>query len=128
MKAQTILMVMIVGTASVACSKPDRLDTSEITTTSSNLTPMDQGSSKQDRTITAAVRQTVMKNTTLSIDAQNVAIITRDGVVTLQGGVKSEQERATIEFAATNTPGAVRVDDKLTIEGPSTVTPLPGVY
>ena len=113
-KSAFFALILAFGVA--ACSKADAPDTSEVTVTSSKLTPFDQSNSKQDVRISADVRQALMKDGTLSVDAKNIKIITRDGVVTLRGAVKTEAERANIDFAATNTPGAIRVDDQLTLE------------
>src|SRR5262245_41669991 len=49
------------------------------------LTPMDQGGSEADRTITQDIRKAVVANDHFSTDAKNVKIITVDGVVTLRG-------------------------------------------
>lgn len=79
------------------------------------LTPMDQGGSESDRTITQRIRQGVMKDDTLSMSAKNVKIITVDGVVTLRGPVKSEQEKAAIAAMAQKTDNVKRVDNQLEI-------------
>ncbi|MGZ8915329.1 MAG: BON domain-containing protein [Methylobacter sp.] len=51
------------------------------------LTPEDQNETEGDINITAAIRQAVVKNESLSVNAQNIKIITRNGVVTLRGPV-----------------------------------------
>ena len=79
-------------------------------------TPMDQGGSDSDRTITAEIRKSVVSNDGLSTNAHNVKIITVDGVVTLRGPVKSNDEKAAIASAAQKTPGVKRVDNQLEIE------------
>lgn len=80
------------------------------------LTPLDQGESESDRTITQQIRKAVVDHDQLSTNAQNVKIITRDGVVTLRGPVKSQEERATIASVAQKTGGVKRVDNQLEIE------------
>ena len=80
-----------------------------------SLTPMDQGNSETDRKITQEIRQAVMKDGSLSFSAKNVKIITINGKVTLRGPVKSAEERAAIESAATKVAGAGRVDSQLEI-------------
>jgi hyperosmotically inducible periplasmic protein len=79
----------------------------------SALTPGDQGGSEADRTITQKIRQTVVKDGALSMNAKNVKIITVDGVVTLRGPVKSDQEKATIAAYAQGVDGVKRVDNQL---------------
>ena len=46
------------------------------------LTPEDQKETESDIKITADIRQAIIKNKSLSVNAQNVKIITRNGVVT----------------------------------------------
>jgi hyperosmotically inducible protein len=79
-------------------------------------TPMDQGESEADRAITQQVRQSVVKNDTLSTNAHNVKIITQKGVVTLRGPVNSAAEKATIVAAARSASGVTRVDDQLEVK------------
>lgn len=80
------------------------------------LDPLDQGGSESDRTITQQIRKAVVDDDRLSINAQNVKIITRDGVVTLRGPVKNPEEKATIVATAKKTTGVKRVDDQLEVE------------
>jgi hyperosmotically inducible periplasmic protein len=80
-----------------------------------SLTPMDQGESEADRKITQQIRQAVMKDGSLSFSSKNVKIITINGKVTLRGPVKTAEERAAIERAATQVAGAGRIDNQLEI-------------
>jgi osmotically-inducible protein OsmY len=80
------------------------------------LTPMDQGESEADRTITQQIRKSVVDNDSLSTNAKNVKIITQNGVVTLRGPVKSPEEKAAIANAAQKAAGVKRVDNQLEIE------------
>ena len=80
------------------------------------LTPMDQGGSEGDRTITQQIRKALVADKALSTNAHNVKIITVDSVVTLRGPVKSPAERATIAEVARKTGGVKRVDDQLEVE------------
>ena len=82
---------------------------------SSALTPMDQGTSQADRTMTMQIRQAVMHDKTLSFTAKNVKIITINGKVTLRGAVKTEAERTAIEKAASNIAGGAQVDSQLEV-------------
>lgn len=80
------------------------------------LTPMDQGESEADRTITQNIRKAVVDHDTLSTNAKNVKIITQNGVVTLRGPVKSPEEKAAIASVAQKTGGVKRVDNQIEIE------------
>ena len=77
------------------------------------LTPEDQQENESDLKITASIRQTVVKNESLSVDAQNAKIITRNGVVTLRGPVASGAESNKLQEIAKQTPGVVKVDNQL---------------
>ena len=80
------------------------------------LTPLDQGESEADRTITQHIRKEVVSSDRLSTNAKNVKIITQNGVVTLRGPVKSPEEKATIASVAQKTGGVKRVDNQLEVE------------
>jgi hyperosmotically inducible periplasmic protein len=80
------------------------------------LTPMDQGGSEGDRTITQNIRKQVTDHDELSTNAKNVKIITVDGVVTLRGPVKNENEKTTIAGIARKAPGVKRVEDQTEVE------------
>jgi len=82
------------------------------------LTPEDQKETESDIKITAAIRQAVVKNKSLSVNAQNVKIITRNGVVTLRGPVESKKESKKIKKIAKHTPGVLKVDNQLEIKKP----------
>jgi osmotically-inducible protein OsmY len=82
------------------------------------LTPEDQKETKKDIRITAHIRKTVVKDKSLSIDAQNAKIITRSGVVTLRGPVASEAESKRLHKIAKKTRGVVKVDNQLEIKAP----------
>jgi osmotically-inducible protein OsmY len=79
-------------------------------------TPMDQGGSEGDRTITAEIRKQIVDSDALSMNAKNVKIITQDGVVTLRGPVKTAQEKTTVASIARKATGVKRVDDQLEVE------------
>ena len=73
---------------------------------------------KGDIKITAAIRQTMVKNERLSVNAQNIKIIARNGVVTLRGSVESEAENMKLEDIAKQTLGVMYVNNQLEIKAP----------
>lgn len=81
----------------------------------STVTPLDQGMSEKDVAITQAVRKAVVAHKGLSINAQNVKIIAKDGVVTLRGPVESESERSVIISMAEQVQEVHTVINKLEI-------------
>jgi osmotically-inducible protein OsmY len=79
------------------------------------VTAEQQGESKQDRELTQKIRQAVVKNKDLSMNAHNVKIITIDGVVTLKGPVASEQEKKDVEELAAQVAGEGNIKSDITI-------------
>lgn len=79
------------------------------------LTSGDQSNSQADLKITQEIRQAVMADDALSLNAQNVKIITANGVVTLRGPVRSSAEKATVGAKAEQVAGVTRVDNQIEI-------------
>jgi len=79
----------------------------------SALTPGDQGENETDLSISRQIRQAVVTDTALSSTAKNIKIITRAGVVTLRGPVKSDKEKTDIAALAQRIDGVQRVDNQL---------------
>ena len=79
------------------------------------VTAEDQSNSEADLQITQSIRKAVTADDSLSVNAQNVKIITNGGVVTLRGPVKSEQERASIAAKAQQVSGVTRVNNQLEV-------------
>lgn len=77
-------------------------------------TPFDQNENESDIKITADIRSRVVE-TEMSVDAQNVKIITQDGKVTLRGPVHTADEKAQIEKIASDVAGIDNVDSQLEI-------------
>jgi osmotically-inducible protein OsmY len=82
------------------------------------LTPEDQKETKKDIRITAHIRKAVVKNKSLSMDAHNAKIITRNGVVTLRGPVKNVAESKKLQKIAMKTRGVTQVDNQLENKAP----------
>ncbi len=77
------------------------------------LTPEDQKETEGDIKITTDIRQAVIRDKSLSINAQNIKIITRNAVVTLRGSVETKNESQKIHDIAVQTPGVLKVDNQL---------------
>jgi osmotically-inducible protein OsmY len=82
------------------------------------LTPDDQRGDKKDLKITTKIRKTLVNDKSLSIDAQNLKIITSNRVVTLRGPVESAAETMKIEKIAKHTRGVIKIDNQLEIKAP----------
>lgn len=90
-------------------------DRGKCTVDGTTLTPLDQGTSAADLGTTQALRKALVANKNLSLNGQNVKIITQDGVVTLRGPVALEAERPLIVALAKQSAGLDRVHDQLDI-------------
>ena len=80
------------------------------------LTPMDQGNSAADIEMTQKLRQAVVADDSLSTNAKNIKIITKDGAVTLRGPVKDEAEKTRVVDLIKRVAGSAPVDVQLEAE------------
>ena len=79
------------------------------------VTADQQKGNKGDRELTQRIRKSVVSDKSLSMSAHNVKIISRDGMVTLRGTVKSDDEKKAIEDKATEIAGQGKVTSELTV-------------
>ena len=75
-----------------------------------------QSNSKDDLALTQKIRQAVMKDGSLSMNAKNAKIIAQDGKITLKGPVDSQQEKDTIGAEAGEIAGKDKVDNQLEVK------------
>ena len=68
-----------------------------------------------DRDVTRKIRQSLMRDKTLSSYAHNVKVIAQDGRVTLKGPVRSDDERRIVEAKATEVAGAGHVTNEMSV-------------
>lgn len=80
------------------------------------LTPMDQGNSAAETSITANVRKALMEDASLSFDAKNVKVVTVGSRVTLRGPVMNPDEKAKIAALTSRTAGVLDVDNQLEVK------------
>lgn len=81
------------------------------------LTPEDQAKgSAADVELTRKVRQELVNDKTLSTDAQNLKIITLNGMVTLRGVVSSADEKAKVDALAKKVSGVKQVDNQAEVK------------
>jgi osmotically-inducible protein OsmY len=79
------------------------------------VTADQQKESESDREITAGIRKALMDNKELSTYAHNVKIITGNGIVTLKGPVRSQDEKKVVESQAAQIAGADKVKSALSV-------------
>jgi len=75
-----------------------------------------QSESKADIETTAAIRKAIVDDKSLSVNAHNVKVMTANGVVTLRGPVKSEDEKRSVEAKAKQVAGVTQVNNLLEVE------------
>jgi osmotically-inducible protein OsmY len=82
------------------------------------LTADQQSQTPEDLALVQAIRKAIVADKTLSTNAHNCKVITRDGTVTLRGPVNSAKEKATVGSIATKAAGAGKVTNVLTVTPP----------
>ena len=95
--------------------KPDNTEINVRDRSDVAKSPIDQNENQKDIDITANIRKRLV-DTKMSVNAQNVKIITQDGKVTLRGPVKSADEKTQIEKLAHEVAGAANVDNQLEVQ------------
>jgi len=90
-------------------AKSNKVDASNETTADA------QTNNATDLELTKRIRQSVMADKSLSTYAHNIKIVTVKGSVTLNGIVRSEDEKGAIEMKAENIAGKDRVTSDLKI-------------
>jgi hyperosmotically inducible protein len=69
-----------------------------------------------DRETTKQIRQAIIKDKSISTYGHNVKVITQNGMVTLKGPVRSEEEKQAIEAKAKEIAGPDKVTDDLEVK------------
>lgn len=99
-----------------ATAQPRKVDNSgqnEVDKDAQSVTPMDQGNSEADIGITQGIRKALVADKALSVNAQNLKIITKDGVVVLRGPVASKTEADTVLEHVSHVNGVTRVENQI---------------
>lgn len=104
------------GQSQGAPPAPDNTQTNQNDQQGSKPTADQQKENPSDRGITEQIRQSIVKDKSLSIDAHNVKIISQNGEVTLKGPVKSDEEKQAIESKATAVAGVNKVINELEVK------------
>lgn len=82
---------------------------------STALTADDQTSRKDDVELVRKIRRSLTSDSSLSVNAQNIKIISHAGNIILKGPVKSADERAVVERAAQNIAGKDNVSSEINV-------------
>ena len=122
MKTKTLIMTALLTlpfctlAADGINKAPDNTGKNERDRDNKTLTPGDQSGKPEDRKLTQAIRQAVMKDKSLSMTAKNVKIITAEGKVTLRGPVNTIEEKTKINDLAKAAAGQIPVDNQLEVK------------
>jgi osmotically-inducible protein OsmY len=94
---------------------PDNTAVNERDADGATKTPIDQDETQADVNTTAEIRKRIVAADGMSINGQNVKVITAGGKVTLRGPVDSDSERETIDRIAREVAGDGNVDNQLEV-------------
>ena len=83
---------------------------------SNESTADQQKENRSDRDITQQIRKAIVKDKSLSSYAHNVKVITQNGMVTLKGPVRSEDEKMAIAAKAAEVAGQDKVTNQLDVK------------
>jgi osmotically-inducible protein OsmY len=95
---------------------PDNTKVNERDRSQNEPTADQQKDNRSDRDITQQIRQSIVKDKSLSTYAHNIKIVTKDGQVTLKGPVRSEDEKKAIEAKAAEVARDGKVTSELNIK------------
>ncbi len=114
MRTAIVSIVMALG-CMPACSGDGKVDADNTKVNERDRggaapTPMDQGNSAADLDMTQKLRQALVGDDSLSSNARNLKIITKDGAVTVRGPVKDEAEKTRVSELLKNAAGAAPLD------------------
>lgn len=111
-----VSVVFLVNIPGVCLAQPaDNTGINKRDTSPKELTAGQQGQTKEDREITQKIRRAIVNDKSLSTNAHNVKIITVDGVVTLKGPVRSEDEKRIVEEKAAQIAGNDKIKSEIGI-------------
>ena len=111
-----LLSAGVLASAQEASPAADNTKVNERDRSQTEPTADQQKDNRSDRDITQQIRQSIMKDKSLSTYAHNVKIVTQDGQVTLKGPVRSEDEKKAIEAKAAEVAGENKVTSRLDIK------------
>jgi hyperosmotically inducible protein len=94
---------------------PDNSKSNKVNASNATATADAQTNTASDLDLTKRIRQSVIADKSLSTYAHNIKIVTVNGSVTLNGVVRSEDEKAAVEMKAANIAGKAKVNDELKI-------------
>jgi len=101
---------------SSAAPAPDNTKVNDRDRNKAEPTADQQKENRPDREITRDIRRSIVQDKSLSTYAHNVKIISQNGMVTLKGPVRSEDEKSAIEAKAAEIVGRDKVTNQLEVK------------
>ena len=116
--ARIFLPALLCGTWLMAYGQePDNTKVNKRDRDRSEPTADQQKGNVSDRDLTKRIRQSIMADKSLSTYAHNVKVISQNGVVTLKGPVRSEDEKKAIESKAMEVVGSGgRINNEISVK------------
>ena len=105
----------LVVPAAIAQTAPDNTKVNTRDREKGAVTADQQKENATDRDTAKRIRQSVVKDKSLSTYAHNVKIVVQGGQVTLKGPVRSEEEKQSIEAKAKEVAGTGRVTNQIEV-------------
>jgi hyperosmotically inducible protein len=101
---------------SASQSQPDNTANNKGDNSKAAATADNQKETAADRDLAKKIRKSITSDSSLSTYAHNVKVIVRNGMVTLKGPVKSEDEKSAVGAKANDIAGADKVQNQLTVK------------
>jgi osmotically-inducible protein OsmY len=121
-KTCVTVFLAALSTVGIASSQtqPDNTRSNKGDADKSAVTADQQKMNASDRTLTQKIRKAVMADKSLSTYAHNVKIVSQNGMVTLKGPVRSDDEkRSIVGKAAEAAGGPEKVSDQMSVTADS---------
>jgi osmotically-inducible protein OsmY len=109
------LLVAPAGTALAQSADNSKANAAPVNSSNSSSIADGQKNNSLDLKLTQTIRKSVMADKSLSMDAHNVKIVSVNGYVTLNGVVRSDSEKASVEAKAIHVAGPDKVKDDLQV-------------
>ena len=113
--ALAALGVAAAGAALAQTADNSKANAAAVNSSDSSSIADGQKNNSLDLKLTQTIRKSVMADKALSVDAHNVKIVSVNGYVTLNGVVRSDSEKASVEAKAVQVAGPDKVKDDLQV-------------
>ncbi len=115
--AAFLLPAYAVATAQDSQTQPDNTKVNQRDRSPDEATADQQKSNRSDRDMTQQIRRSIAKDKSISTYGHNVKVVTQNGMVTLKGPVRSEEEKQAIQSKAAEIAGGNdKINDQMEIK------------